>query len=218
MAALIANNSKFYLDFGSGNVDFSPYVVSVDVAGDAGVLDTGTFGNPYWQAIGRPQYNLVVTFIWSEALLNLLSAYIDTDIDFTFLPDDNDHTLGDEVTLALSLHADDIIDTAAAHNLTAGMKVQFPTLTGGAGLTAGTQHYFVIADNLDADSFQVSLTLGGSAVDFTSNITAGTVKQVIPKALSGTVRFGALPFGTFKVGEKVETDIKFAIVSDLTKT
>lgn len=74
--------------------------------------------------------------------------------------------------------ATDLI-TAAGHGFIAGTRVYFPSLTGGAGLESGTtsdiQRYFVIASGLTLDDFKVSETLGGSAKDFTTAITAGTV-------------------------------------------
>jgi hypothetical protein len=82
---------------------------------------------------------------------------------------------GTAVTLANpSAAADDIIDTAAPHGLSAGDQVVFTALTGGAGLSINTP-YFVIAANLAAQTFQVSATAGGAAVNFTTDITAGTV-------------------------------------------
>ena len=66
----------------------------------------------------------------------------------------------------------DII-TAVGHTYTANQGVRFPTLTGGAGLTAATTNYFV--RDISGDTFKVSTTSGGSAVNFTTNITAGTV-------------------------------------------
>lgn len=83
------------------------------------------------------------------------------------------------IALATSAAADDIIDTGAAHGFGAGEVVQFPTLTGGAGLTAETI-YYVIAANLAAQTFQVSETPGGSAKLFTTDITAGTVATLKP--------------------------------------
>lgn len=80
------------------------------------------------------------------------------------------------VTLATSAAADDIIDTATAHGYAAGDRVVFPSLTGGAGLTAN-RVYYVIAANLAATTFQVSATAGGAAVNFTTDITAGTVSK-----------------------------------------
>jgi hypothetical protein len=66
----------------------------------------------------------------------------------------------------------DII-TAVGHAYTANQGVRFPTLTGGAGLTAATTNYFV--RDISGDTFKVSTTSGGAAVNFTTNITAGTV-------------------------------------------
>lgn len=75
-----------------------------------------------------------------------------------------------------SAAADDIIDTATAHGLVEGDRVVFPTLTGGAGLTALTV-YYVIAANLAAQTLQVSATKGGAAINFTTDITAGTLQK-----------------------------------------
>ena len=85
------------------------------------------------------------------------------------------------INLATSAAADDIIDTAADHGYVAGDFVVFPTLTGGAGLTTYNV-YRVLASNLLARTFQVEElnadgTFGGSAINFSTDITAGTVKQ-----------------------------------------
>lgn len=74
--------------------------------------------------------------------------------------------------------ATDLI-TLAAHGLIANDKVRFLTLTGGAGLTVASPDYFVIATGLTANDFKVSLTSGGAAVDFTSDISAGTAVKVV---------------------------------------
>jgi hypothetical protein len=84
--------------------------------------------------------------------------------------------VGATITLATSAAADDIIDTASAHGFVAGQAVVFPTLTGGTGLTAGTT-YYVISANLAAQTFQVSATPGGTAVNFSTDVTAGTVRR-----------------------------------------
>ena len=89
------------------------------------------------------------------------------------------------ITLATSAAADDIIDTATAHGFKVGDPVRFPTLTGGSGLTAGNL-YYVIAANLAAQTFQVSTTPGGSAVNFTTDITAGTVGEARQRAIKIT--------------------------------
>ncbi len=91
-----------------------------------------------------------------------------------------------QVTLATSAAADDIVDTAAAHGFSAGDAVVFTTLTGGAGLVTG-HRYYVIAANLAATTFQVSLTAGGAAVNFTTDITAGSVQEVVPATYLATL-------------------------------
>jgi hypothetical protein len=77
-------------------------------------------------------------------------------------------------TQAITAATTDII-TCVKHGFHDGDKVVFPSLTGGAGLTAGTTVFFVI--NSTQDTFKVSTTLGGSAVDITTAYTAGTVAQ-----------------------------------------
>jgi hypothetical protein len=98
------------------------------------------------------------------------------------------------VALATSAAVDDIIDTATAHGFTAGQRVMFESITGGAGLTALTA-YFVIAANLAATTLQVSLTAGGAAIDFTTDITAGVL---IPAYTVGEY---------LKIGDAAETEI-----------
>jgi hypothetical protein len=84
--------------------------------------------------------------------------------------------LGAAVTLANpSAAADDIIDTSAAHGYIAGDRVRFTALTGGTGLSVDTD-YYVSATSLAAQTFRVSATLGGALIDFSTDITAGTVK------------------------------------------
>lgn len=72
-----------------------------------------------------------------------------------------------------------------AHGLANGDLVILTELTGGAGLDAGdagnanenAEPLFVITAN--ANDFQLSRTPGGSAVDFTSDITAVTVTELV---------------------------------------
>lgn len=63
-----------------------------------------------------------------------------------------------------------------AHGYVAGNAVVFSGLTGGAGVTAGTT-YYVIASGLTADAFKVSATQGGSTIDVTTDMSAGTVTR-----------------------------------------
>lgn len=73
--------------------------------------------------------------------------------------------------------ATDIITSASAHGLVANQKVTFYGLSGGGGLTAGTI-YYVIATGLTATAFEVSATLGGSAVNITTDMTVGVVTPI----------------------------------------
>lgn len=54
------------------------------------------------------------------------------------------------------------------HGLAAGNGIKFSGTTPPVGLTAGTQ-YYVIAAGLTANQFEVSATLGGSAINFSNN-------------------------------------------------
>lgn len=86
--------------------------------------------------------------------------------------------------LAMAISGGDQLDITAAttdvitaasgnHGMQDGDRVIFPTLTGGAGLTAGTTVYFV-RDSTQA-TFKVATTLGGTPVDITTAYTAGKV-------------------------------------------
>ena len=82
------------------------------------------------------------------------------------------------------------------HGLAAGNSVCFwPTI--GAGLPAGLSEdteYFVIATGLTTDSFRVSTTLGGAAVDITA-IGDGDVQKFTPEVFAGqgTYQVSAYP-------------------------
>jgi hypothetical protein len=79
------------------------------------------------------------------------------------------------ITLSTSAASDDIIDTAAPHNFTAGTPVRFVTLTGGTGLTVNTV-YYVSATSLAAQTFRVSAAATpDTPLGFSTDITAGTV-------------------------------------------
>lgn len=81
-------------------------------------------------------------------------------------------TVGGALT---GVNATDIITSASNHGLVAGSPVSFVTLSGGAGLSLWPTVYYVIAANLGATTFQLSATPGGAAVNFTTDITAGTM-------------------------------------------
>ncbi|WP_395739291.1 hypothetical protein [Prosthecobacter sp.] len=64
------------------------------------------------------------------------------------------------------------------NNFSDGLRICFPSLTGGSGIAGGSitvlpTVYYVI--NRTADNYQIATTLGGTAVDPVTNITAGYV-------------------------------------------
>lgn len=92
----------------------------------------------------------------------------ETILEYPDLPTNN----GVALTGLTGTNADDTI-TKAAHGLKDGDRVTFPTLTGGAGLTAGSTPYFV--RDAGTNTFKVSAASGGAAVNFTTDITDGSV-------------------------------------------
>lgn len=96
---------------------------------------------------------------------------------------------GDAVTLSTSAASDDIID-ATGHGFEVGERVVFSSLTGGTGLSVN-RDYYVIAANHAADTFQVAATPGGAAVNFSADITAGTVRSAGNELLVRAVKVTA---------------------------
>lgn len=66
--------------------------------------------------------------------------------------------------------------TTTAHGYSNGDLVVLSGLTGGSGLTA-TRPYFVIGAT--TNTYQLSTTSGGSAVNFTTDLSAGTVTRLV---------------------------------------
>lgn len=64
------------------------------------------------------------------------------------------------------------IITATGSALIAGQVVRFSSITGGAGLSASTDYYVI---SPSTNTFKLSATSGGSEIDFTTDITAGTL-------------------------------------------
>ena len=100
----------------------------------------------------------------------------------TLTADDTNDSLKVEVEgpaalTGCTIEADDDIITKTAHGLTADTDIVFTSLTGGAGLTANTVTYWV--RDVTTDSFKVSATRGGAAVNITTDYTDATVARVI---------------------------------------
>lgn len=84
------------------------------------------------------------------------------------------------ITGVTGLAGSDVL-TKTQHGYLADDKVRFAALAGGAGLSTGVDYFIV---NPTADTFQLSLTLGGGVKDFTTNITAATLLQQVVLVLA----------------------------------
>lgn len=71
---------------------------------------------------------------------------------------------------------------AVNHGFRVGHKVILGSLTGGNGLTAGTI-YHVIEVPTDR-TLKISETAGGASVNFSTDLTAGTIRKRIPGSLN----------------------------------
>jgi hypothetical protein len=63
---------------------------------------------------------------------------------------------------------------ATSHGLNEGERVVLCALSGGSGLSSDTVYHVI---NAGADNFQLSTSYAGSAVDFTTDVTAGKVTR-----------------------------------------
>jgi hypothetical protein len=62
--------------------------------------------------------------------------------------------------------------TAAGHTFTNNQLVQFTALTGGSGLTTSTDYY---VRDIVSNTFKLAASSGGAAINFTTDITAGSI-------------------------------------------
>ena len=105
----------------------------------------------------------------------------------------------DRTAFSITGDATTDIITATGHNFVTNQAVSFPTLTGGSGLF-NYNRYFV--RDVTTSTFKVSTTIGGGAIDFTTNITAGTVRSSASLVLLQGSQYGlesiqtAIPDGT----------------------
>lgn len=80
----------------------------------------------------------------------------------------------------------------AGHPFVNGDQLVFTSLTGGAGLTAGTV-YFVVG-SVAGVSYQLSATTGGAAINFTTDISAATIGRAFGQSSSNFLhKTGNLP-------------------------
>lgn len=84
---------------------------------------------------------------------------------------------GDETTDTVTITGSSLLD---------GATLIFTSITGGAGLTTGTTYYLI---NTSGSACKLSTSPGGSAVDFTTAITAGAVSITQPDMLVWSAEF-----------------------------
>lgn len=101
----------------------------------------------------------------------------------------NDHGQGFSIVVpggmsVTAVAATDIF-TAVAHGFVNTDRVVFSTITGGAGISVGTAYFIISATT---DTFQVSTSSGGAALDVTSDLTVGTVTPLSRRP--GSFHFG----------------------------
>lgn len=120
-------------------------------------------------------------------LLNPAMDAIVQDVDSRLAIELGNAAVGGPTAAITATAATDVINLTS-HRYVNGDKVEFPTLTGGAGLTAGTDYYVVSAAT---NTFKVSATRGGAAIDITTDATAGTVREVGGVSATGATAFEA---------------------------
>jgi hypothetical protein len=115
--------------------------------------------------------------------------------------------------------ASDDTFTKASHGMANDTPVLLTALTGGAGLVAGSANnadggakvYFVV--QAATDTYKLSTSVGGSAFDFTSNVTAVTVNKLAE--LSGGTPAYARKALAFSAGVAGVAAITTAIAFDV---
>lgn len=75
-----------------------------------------------------------------------------------------------------TVEADDNVVTSTAHGLAVDDVVRFTSLTGGTGLAVATNYWVISVPT--ANTFTISATKGGSAVDVTVDATAFNLLKV----------------------------------------
>lgn len=89
--------------------------------------------------------------------------------------------------------------TATAHGLQAGDRIKITALTGGTGLTQGNTYYVVAP--VTANTFKVSSTLNGAAINITADssaFTANVVNDVLSCTIFGPEAYAFGDWGTIQ--------------------
>lgn len=107
-----------------------------------------------------------------------LEAALETDFDYNFKVEQNDEVAPVSATVTISIATPGVV-TDTAHGLAANTPVEFTT-TGAlpTGLIAGTTYY--VKTVVDANSYTLSATAGGTAIDTTSTQSGTHTRTTVP--------------------------------------
>ena len=91
------------------------------------------------------------------------------------------------LTTPFGVASTDII-TCTAHGFLNGDKVHFQSITGGSGLSTptSTAGVYYVRDKTD-NTFKLAATLTGAAIDFTTDISAGSIRKCGTSLITGSV-------------------------------
>ena len=140
---------------------------------------TGYNGSLLVQMNGSVTYNNVLGIVNGAEILRINKSFIQSEATAYLTA-----SYGGMVTATTI--SGDLFTTSANHNFVAGDPVVFSGATyTGSGVVVGTT-YYVLATGLTSTAFSVSATVGGTAIDVTTNNSAGTtlfVRYVFTSAL-----------------------------------
>lgn len=107
-----------------------------------------------------------------------LEAALETDFDYNFKVEQNDEVAPVSATVTISIATPGVV-TDTAHGLAPNTPVKFTT-TGAlpTGLVAGTTYY--VKTVVDANSYTLSATAGGTAIDTTSTQSGTHTRTTVP--------------------------------------
>lgn len=93
-------------------------------------------------------------------------------IEYPDLPSNNGSTFN-----ITGVASTDVITTDAAHGLAVGDIVTIPTVTGGSGITASATTRYRVASVPSTTTLTLTVVSTGSALNFTTDISGGTLKK-----------------------------------------
>lgn len=80
------------------------------------------------------------------------------------------------VTLSSGDETTEVITASGPHGLAVNERIWFPTLTGGTGIIAAEGQYYYVKTVPSSTTFTISATEGGTTLNFTTAISAGSVR------------------------------------------